>query len=134
MHRSGWWLAGATCACFLIVGVPYWALPYARVSLPDALMGPGLLAVGVAAAALCALGAARPGRALVVLGATVPAVVLGRVVVETATDPTSHNLWPLEVVIALVVGLVATVPGVAAGALVARVSRSSGSNATRGRR
>jgi hypothetical protein len=65
MHRSGWWLAGAACACFLIVGLPYWARPYAGVSLPDALVGPRLLVVGGAAAALCALGAARPGRALV---------------------------------------------------------------------
>lgn len=121
MHRSGWWLAAAACACFLIVGVPYWALSYAGVSLPSSLMGPGLVAVGVAAAALCALGAARPTRALVVLGSMVPAVVLARVVVETATDPTSHNLWPLEVVIALVLGLVAAVPGVAVGALIARV-------------
>lgn len=133
MHRSGWWLAGAACACFLILGLPYWALPYASVNLPNALMGPGLLAVGVAAAALCALGAARPGRTLVVLGATVPAVVLARVVVETATDPTSHNLWPLEVMIALVLGLVAVVPGVAAGALIARVYRGSGAGPARGR-
>lgn len=61
-------------------------------------------------------------------------MVLGWVVVETAADPTSHNLWPLEAMIALVLGLVAAAPGVAAGALVARVSRGAGPNVARGER
>ena len=40
----------------------------------------------------------------------VPAV-LGRVQVETGRDPTSHNLWPLEVIIAGEIGLAAPVIG-----------------------
>ena len=38
--------------------------------------------------------------------------VLGRVSVETARDPTSHNLWPFEVIIASGVGVLAAMIGV----------------------
>jgi hypothetical protein len=35
------------------------------------------------------------------IGAAVPALVMafviGRIVVDTALDPTSHNLWPFEI-------------------------------------
>lgn len=134
MHRSGWWLAGAACACYLMVGVPYWSVPYSRLSLPSAVLGPGLLAVGLASAVLLGLGMAHPARVLRVIGCTVPAVVLGRVVVETVADPTSHNLWPLEAAIAAVLGAGAALPGVAAGALLGRMRESAGSLPSRGRR
>jgi len=45
--------------------------------------------------------------------------VLGRVLVETSADPTSHNLWPFEVVIAGGIGLI----GGLAGALIARLTQ-----------
>ena len=38
--------------------------------------------------------------------------VLGRVEIETARDPTSHNLWPFEVIIAGGIGLAAALIGV----------------------
>jgi uncharacterized membrane protein YfcA len=38
--------------------------------------------------------------------------VIGRVEIETARDPTSHNLWPLEVIIAGGIGLAAASVGV----------------------
>jgi hypothetical protein len=45
--------------------------------------------------------------------------VVGRVVIDTAADPTSHNLWPFEVVLAVVV----SVPPICVGGLLAWVVR-----------
>lgn len=89
-----YWLAAAFAAGFFVVGFPYWQIPYANVSLPDTLYGAGLLAVGVLAAAARAFGKARLMAVVLVVGAAVPAAVLARVVVDTAKDPNSHNLWP----------------------------------------
>jgi len=99
---------------FFSVGFPYWQVTYAKVSLPDTLYGAGLLVVAVLAAAARAFGKARLVTVILVVGAAVPAAVLTRVVVETAKDPTSHNLWPLELIIAAMVGIACS----SAGALV----------------
>jgi len=50
-----------------------------------------------------------------VVGASAPAAIAARVVVETATDPTSHNLWPFELFLG---GMVSTACA-ATGALIA---------------
>ena len=42
---------------------------------------------------------------------------MARVVAETSRDPTSHNLWPLEILIALAVGVVCSLIGTALGSL-----------------
>ena len=109
------WLAAAFVVGFFSVGFPYWQVTYAKVSLPDTLYdGTGLLVVAVLAAAARAFGKARLVAVILVVGAAVPAAVLTRVVVETAKDPTSHNLWPLELIIAAVIGIACS----SAGALV----------------
>ena len=108
------WLAAAFVVGFFSVGFPYWQVTYAKVSLPDTLYGAGLLVVAVLAAAARAFGKARLVTVILVVGAAVPAAVLTRVVVETAKDPTSHNLWPLELIIAAMVGIACS----SAGALV----------------
>ena len=108
------WLAAAFVVGFFSVGFPYWQVTYAKVSLPDTLYGAGLLVVAVLAAAARAFGKARLVTVILVVGAAVPAAVLTRVIVETAKDPTSHNLWPLELMIAAMVGIACS----SAGALV----------------
>jgi hypothetical protein len=108
------WLAAAFVVGFFSVGFPYWQVTYAKVSLPDTLYGAGLLVVAVLAAAARAFGKARLVAVILVVGAAVPTAVLTRVVVETAKDPTSHNLWPLELIIAAVIGIACS----SAGALV----------------
>jgi hypothetical protein len=108
------WLAAAFVVGFFSVGFSYWQVTYAKVSLPDTLYGAGLLVVAVLAAAARAFGKARLVAVILVVGAPVPAAVLTRVVVETAKDPTSHNLWPLELIIAAMVGIACS----SAGALV----------------
>lgn len=107
---------------FFAVGFPYWQIPYAKVSLPDTLYGAGLLAVGVLAAAARGFGKARLLAVILVVGASVPAAVLARVAVDTAKDPTSHNLWPFEFIIAAVVGVLCSSAGALVGSLPALLS------------
>lgn len=107
---------------FLAVGLPYWNVPYGSVNLPNALPTLGLLAVGGCALFLVARRRLSLGMAIGVLGTTVPAAVLARVIVEVAGDPTSHNLWPFELVIAGVSGVVVAGAGALVGALWRRFS------------
>lgn len=110
-------------ASALAVGVPYWSIPYAEVNLPNALLGPGLAAVAVAAFLLQASRCAPFWITTWATGAAVVAAVVARVLVEGIRDPTSHNLWPLEVVIALVVGLAPAAAGAGLGSLAAGLHR-----------
>ncbi|OAI47786.1 hypothetical protein AYO43_11450, partial [Nitrospira sp. SCGC AG-212-E16] len=96
--RAVFWLVAAFVISFFAVGVPYWQIPYAKVSLPSTLYGTSLVVVGVLAAAARAVGKARILTVILAVGAAVPAPILARITVETAKDPTSHNLWPLEVI------------------------------------
>lgn len=112
-----YWLTAAFVAGFLTVGYSYWQIPYAKISLPDTLYGPGLLGVGVLAFAARAIGKARILTVILVVDAAVPAAVLSRVAVDTANDSTSHNLWPLELIIAAAVGMAVSFAGALLGSL-----------------
>ena len=118
-----YWLAAAFVVGFFAVGFPYWQIPYANVSLPSTLYGPGLLVVGVLAAAARTFGNARLLAVILVVGAAVPAPILARIVVDTTKDPTSHNLWPFEVIIAAVIGALCSSAGALIGSLLAPLSR-----------
>lgn len=113
------WLALSIAASFVAVGVSYWPIPYAKLNLPDALLGPGLGVVVISALLLRALRVAPFWRIAWMLGGTVVLVVLARIVVEVVRDSTSHNLWPFEVVIASVIGFACSAAGTMMGSLVA---------------
>jgi hypothetical protein len=102
-------------AGFLVVGAPYWRIPYNKAT-SAAVMG-GAILIGVVALIARLLVEARFSRVVLVLAAAVPAAVMARVVVDTARDPTSHNLWPFEVVIAFMVGLAGALPGTLIGSM-----------------
>jgi len=104
---------------FLVVGVPYWRIPYNKAT-SSAVMG-GAVLIGVIALIARVLIEARFSRVVLVLAAAVPAAVMARVVVDTMRDPTSHNLWPFELVIAFMVGLAGTVPGTLLGSVFRRM-------------
>jgi hypothetical protein len=46
----------------------------------------------------------------IVLNLAFPTTILIRVLIDTAKDPTTHNLFPIEIAFALVVGLLAAWP------------------------
>ena len=120
--RKYWWQLGFAAA-FFAVGVPYWRVPYGKLNLPDAVLGAGLLVV-VAAAALARVDSGRRFlRVVAVVGSSVPAVVMVRVVFDGLRDSTSHNLWPFELVIAAFVGGVAACAGALLGSAALWLSR-----------
>ncbi|HEV8619400.1 MAG TPA: hypothetical protein VGQ79_00080 [Nitrospiraceae bacterium] len=121
-----YWLVAAFVISFFAVGFPYWQIPYAKVSLPTTLFGTGLVVVGVLAAAARAIGKARILTVILAVGAAVPAPLLARVAVDTAKDPTSHNLWPFEFIIAAVIGVLCSSAGALVGSLPAFFSRRNG--------
>lgn len=104
---------GSACA----VGVPYWHIPYAQLSLPDAVWGPPLVLVAGMAALARVLSASRFWQTISIVGASVPAAVLARVLYDTASDPSSHNLWPFELLLAAGPGLGVAAVGALAGGL-----------------
>ena len=117
------WLLIAFLVAFVGVGFRYWQLPYSQVSLPDSLYGPGLAAVAVVALMARAFGLARFWKVWLLVAAAVPVAVLVRIVVETAADATTHNLWPLEIAIAIALGLGCSLVGTLLGSLL--LTRSS---------
>jgi len=118
-----YWLAAAFVVSFFAVGFPYWQIPYAKISLPSTLYGTGLLVVGILAAAARAYGKARLLAVILAIDGAVPASILARIAVDTAKDPTSHNLWPFEFIIAAVLGVLCSSAGALVGSLPARLSR-----------
>lgn len=118
-------LAAAFVASFFAVGWPYWHVIYAQVSLPGTLVGAGLLVV----AATCAAAVAMRVHWLpvfAIVGAAPAASVLARIVYDTTLDPTTHNLWPFEVVLAGMLGYAVALGGVVLGLVIAKVSRAAG--------
>jgi len=122
-RRAAFWLVAAFVISFFAVGYPYWQIPYAKVSLPNTLYGMGLVVVGVFAAAARAIGKARILSVILAVGAAVPAPILARIAADTAKDPTSHNLWPFEFIIAAVIGVLCSTVGTIVGSLPAIFSR-----------
>lgn len=108
-------LALSLIAGFFSAGAPFWLVPYAKANLPNSLLHPGLFVVAALALWLRAWGIASFWRATLSMAASVGAAVAARAAVGIARDPTSHNLWPLEVIIALLVGLVCAAAGAALG-------------------
>jgi len=101
--------------CFLAIGIPYWGLPYSQVSLPNTLYGLGLALLFALSAAIRFTASAGTVATIGAMAASVPGVVMARVAVDTAADPTSHNLWPIELVIAGFVGVLVAAAGAIAG-------------------
>ena len=65
-----------------------------------------LLMLGLVAARIAALRSWRGAWRWLALSSLLPAVViLAIVIIDGIADPTSHNLWPFEVVIMLALGL-----------------------------
>lgn len=107
---------------FLSVGLPYWPIPYDQVNLPNALYGFGLIVVFLGAMLLRWRVGTPVRRSVLAAGSAVPAAVFARIVVEGIMDPTSHNLWPFEVVIAAGLGYGIAAAGGVAGAVLARLA------------
>ncbi|PZO08046.1 MAG: hypothetical protein DCF27_09795 [Lysobacteraceae bacterium] len=110
---------------FLALGIEYWPIPYSKASLPNSLYGAGLAFVFAVAVALRFFSKATFFQTLGAIGLAAPAMVMARVAVETSRDPTSHNLWPLEIIIAMGVGFSVAFAGALLGGLLTRLFKPS---------
>ena len=105
----------------LAVGVPYFLIPYHEVNRPNALYRPGLCVLVAVAALTVGRGVTSFWKAGVIIGACVPAIILLRVAVETAADPTSHNPWPFEITIGSIVGALCAFAGALVGWIISKL-------------
>jgi hypothetical protein len=122
IDRRTLWLASGFAAGLLLTGIPYWRLPYNANYFADPALLFGFAGLGLVTAVLAASATARLMQIFWAMLAAYPVAVMIRVVVETAQDPTDHNLWPFELIIAAVFSLVAVVPGLLVGMLVRRLT------------
>ncbi len=121
-ERGTLWLALGFAVGLLLMGIPFWQLPYNH----QGFVYPGLL-VGLAGLAVITAGLAASGQASLkkvfwTMISAFPAAIAIRVAVEVAEDPTDHNLWPFERIYGFVMSLMAVVPGLLIGALVRKVT------------
>jgi len=114
----------AVAIAFLAIGAVLWPLAYREVSLPNTLFGPGLAILGALAAGVRLRQAIGFWVSTLAIGAAAPAAVMARIVVETAVDPTSHNLWPFELILTAGVSLPTAALGALIGGLIAPWWRS----------
>lgn len=119
--RRRWRAFALFASTALAVAIPYWWAFGQRVNLPDALGGPVpplLFAAGLFGVWRLRIGTWLPALAVC---AAAPAAVMSRVLWDVAVDPATHNLWPLEIALALWATLPGAFAGVLAGWLLARL-------------
>jgi hypothetical protein len=126
MTRTQWILPLGFAASTLATGVPYWSMPYQQVNLPNALYGPGLLVLFLGAVIAQTGEASTFWKRVAIFGSSLPVVVLIRVAAETLADPTSHNLWPFEVIIACALGGLCALSGAMVGWAIAKIRAIAG--------
>jgi len=113
----------AFVACYLVIGIPYWQIPYSKVSLPDSLYTLGLLITFISALTFCVNGVSFLWSGAV-FGCCAPAVVATRIIIDTARDATTHNLFPLEIAIAVIIGFSVAAFGAMLGVLIKRTLKT----------
>ncbi|MEO8039593.1 MAG: hypothetical protein ABI794_12550 [Betaproteobacteria bacterium] len=114
-NRSPLALAVSFTIALFAVGIPYWQIPYAQVGLPNSICNLGLLITLVAPIWLRGIVRISFLKAVMVVGLAAPTAVILRIIVETSRDPTSHNLWPLEVILTGGVSLAVALAGAVLG-------------------
>jgi hypothetical protein len=113
------WLGPAFAAVVLAAGIPYWRLPYDEINRGHFAILPGSLLLGFLTLLLVAAEVARVKAIAVTMQLCVPAIDVVSIVKDTTANPTSHNLWPFKLAIAVISGALVVVPAVLA-ALTAR--------------
>lgn len=108
---------------FVIAAVLYWPAMETKQNLPDSLYGLPVVLTALTAVVDSWLSRRPFARALWVAACVLPAAVFARALHDVLlVDPTSHNLWPFEIVIAFGVSLPAALAGSVAGWLLLRAT------------
>jgi hypothetical protein len=119
--RTRWIPAFGFSVSALAVGVPYFLIPYRELNLPSALYGPALCVLVATAALTLGCGATTFWKNVAIIGAAAPATILLRIAVEAAADPTSHNLWPFEIIIGSMVSALCAFTGSLIGWIISKL-------------
>lgn len=105
----------AFLASMLVIGVPYWCIPYNKFDLTHFEVLPGAILLGVMTMLLIGAWNANARKTFLVMSMCAPAVDLITIVRDTRIDPTNHNLAPFELIAAWLLGAAFVVPGLALG-------------------
>jgi hypothetical protein len=119
------WLLGASAICFFVGGAIWWRGSYQELN------NSGFRTETVPVFAVVALFLAwfigvRPVRGSLVLAGAFVAVILTRIVIDCSRVPSAHNLFPFEVGIAAVAGILMTLPFAGLGWLLRRITHRTG--------
>jgi len=118
-------VAMAFLAGFFLVGLSYWDAPSSQGAVLDEDTAPGLIAAAAVAMMLVVGRVTSFHVAWAVMALCFPFAAAYRIAAEMRVDPASHALWPVELVIALIVGGAIILPGVLIGALTRRLQSLS---------
>jgi hypothetical protein len=97
-----------------VIAVPYWAAGYESIR-DDGIFGSWRIVAVVLLLGTFLAGSVSEMPLVVVpplMLLCVPIAVIGRVLIDTASQPGSHDLWPLEVVLSAVLGAPAVLVGI----------------------
>lgn len=108
----------------LAVGAYWWPPSYSEIQVIPSWWVFALISIAVAL-----IFASNDFRKSMLMGATVAAGAIGavavRIVIDVVGDPTSHNLWPFEIVIASLFVVPSALLGSAVGVVIRRLIRRS---------
>jgi hypothetical protein len=109
------WVLLAFAVVVLAAGIPYWRVPYDELNRGHFAVLPGALLLGFVTLVLVLAEVTPVKRIALTMLLCVPVIACVSVAKDTAADPTSHNLWPFELVLAAISGAVVVLPAVAVG-------------------
>lgn len=109
------WVVLALAVVVLAAGIPYWRLPYNEINRGHFAMLPGALLLGFLTLVLIVVEVARVKFTALTMLLAVPTINVVKIAIDTAADPTSHNLFPFELIIAALSGAAVVLPVVGIG-------------------
>ena len=109
------WVLLAFTVIVLAAGVPYWRIPYDELNRGHFAVLPGALLLGFLTLILVVVEVAPAKRIAMAMLFCVPVIICVSIAKDTARDPTSHNLWPFELVLAAISGAAVVAPAVLLG-------------------
>jgi len=101
-------------ASFVVSGALFWYIPYEQAALLEfSFYWKWLVAVALIAGVAAQRSSLSFSDCVMAAGMGPAAADIVRIVIETAADPTKHNLWPFELVVSACIGAIGALVGTA---------------------
>lgn len=120
-YKDHVWIVSGFLICFFVVGIPYWQIPYDEINLPGAILNSRLWVVVILSAVVFLMEHRTFRNNVMVMGLSVPAVIIVRAAWDLMLDPSSHNLLPFELIIAAAIGFPCSLSGTVMGFLAGKL-------------